>query len=160
MEMVKNKRDEIQQIKNSLEKTLVEPEEINEYFSSIGSSLLTQRQKASQLLLRPEVCLGDWIKKSSKLSNFSKFNSESLQQAEIQLKYDVYLEKENELAARLSILEDQVIPSNFNYDKILSLSSEARQKFSKIKPQTLGQASRISGVNPSDVQILMVYMGR
>jgi tRNA uridine 5-carboxymethylaminomethyl modification enzyme len=94
------------------------------------------------------------------LSNFSKFNSESLQQAEIQLKYDVYLEKENELAARLSILEDQVIPSNFNYDKILSLSSEARQKFSKIKPQTLGQASRISGVNPSDVQILMVYMGR
>jgi tRNA uridine 5-carboxymethylaminomethyl modification enzyme len=160
MEMVKNKRDEIQQIKNSLEKTLVEPEEINEYFSSIGSSLLTHRQKASQLLLRPEVCLGDWIKKSSKLSNFSKFNSESLQQAEIQLKYDVYLEKENELAARLSILEDQVIPSNFNYDKILSLSSEARQKFSKIKPQTLGQASRISGVNPSDVQILMVYMGR
>jgi tRNA uridine 5-carboxymethylaminomethyl modification enzyme len=85
---------------------------------------------------------------------------ETLEQAEIQLKYDTYIQKEKELVSRMSTLEEQIIPDTFNYDKILSLSNEARQKFNKIRPVTLGQASRISGVNPSDVQILMVYMGR
>jgi NAD/FAD-utilizing enzyme apparently involved in cell division len=88
------------------------------------------------------------------------FSDEAIEQAEIQVKYQVYLEKEEEMVKKMSALEDQIIPDNFNYDKIVSLSNESRQKFNKIKPQTLGQASRISGVNPSDVQILMVYMGR
>ena len=83
-----------------------------------------------------------------------------MEQAEIEIKYHVYLEKEEELIKKMNTLENQAIPDNFNYDKIMSLSNESRQKFNKIKPQTLGQASRISGVNPSDVQILMVYMGR
>jgi tRNA uridine 5-carboxymethylaminomethyl modification enzyme len=72
----------------------------------------------------------------------------------------VYLIKEEELVKKMSDLEDQLIPETFNYEHVSSLSNEARQKFKKIKPRTLGQASRISGVNPSDVQILMVYMGR
>jgi tRNA uridine 5-carboxymethylaminomethyl modification enzyme len=88
------------------------------------------------------------------------FGREVLEQAEIQIKYDVYIEKENELVKKMSQLEDLIIPENFDYGKLVSLSSEARQKFTKIRPHTLGQASRISGVNPSDVQILMVYMGR
>ena len=75
-------------------------------------------------------------------------------------KYEVYLQKEEEMVVKMSALENQIIPDSFNYENISSLSNEARQKFKKIKPQTLGQASRISGVNPSDVQILMVYMGR
>ncbi len=75
-------------------------------------------------------------------------------------KYDTYIEKEKELVSKMSQLEDLIIPDNFNYEKLVSLSNEARQKFTKIKPRTLGQASRISGVNPSDVQILMVFMGR
>jgi tRNA uridine 5-carboxymethylaminomethyl modification enzyme len=83
-----------------------------------------------------------------------------LEQAEIQIKYDVYIGKEKELVDKMSQLEDLLIPDNFNYDRLSSLSTEALQKFKKIKPRTLGQASRISGVNPSDVQILMVYMGR
>ena len=83
-----------------------------------------------------------------------------MEQVEIQVKYDTYIEKEKELVAKMSQLENLLIPDNFNYDKLASLSNEARQKFTKIKPRTLGQASRISGVNPSDVQILMVYMGR
>ena len=83
-----------------------------------------------------------------------------LEQAEIQLKYDVYIEKEKELVKKMSSLEDLIIPESFNYDKLNALSTEARQKLGTIKPRTLGQASRISGVNPSDVQILMVYMGR
>ena len=95
-----------------------------------------------------------------KLSTFSEFQIESLEQAEIQIKYEVYIEKEKELVEKMSKLEDLMIPESFNYDKLSALSNEARQKFNRIKPQTLGQASRISGVNPSDVQILMVYMGR
>jgi tRNA uridine 5-carboxymethylaminomethyl modification enzyme len=87
-------------------------------------------------------------------------DEEIIEQVEIQLKYNTYIDKENEMAKKMTALEEQVIPESFNYEKILSLSNEARQKFTKIKPQTLGQASRISGVNPSDVQILMVYMGR
>ena len=94
---------------------------------------------------------------SDKLKQFPK---DSLEQAEIQIKYERYIEKEQELAERMSTMENALIPEAFNYDRISALSAEALQKFKKIKPRTLGQASRISGVNPSDVQILMVYMGR
>ena len=89
-----------------------------------------------------------------------EFNAETVEQAEIQIKYDVYIGKEKDLVEKMALLEDLMIPDNFNYDRISSLSNEALQKFKKIKPRTLGQASRISGVNPSDVQILMVFMGR
>ncbi len=101
------------------------------------------------------------IKASPKLFKIlGEFSEDTLEQAEIQVKYDTYINKEKELVARMSQLEELVIPDSFNYEKIISLSNEARQKFLKIRPRTLGQASRISGVNPSDVQILMVYMGR
>ncbi len=88
------------------------------------------------------------------------YDVETVEQAETQIKYNTYIEKEREIVNRMSQLEDLVIPDQFNYDKITSLSAEALQKFKKIRPRTLGQASRISGVNPSDVQILMVFMGR
>ena len=89
-----------------------------------------------------------------------EFDRETLEQVEILTKYETYIDKERELVSKMSQLEDLLIPEKFNYDKLVSLSNEARQKFSKIRPRTLGQASRISGVNPSDVQILMVFMGR
>jgi tRNA uridine 5-carboxymethylaminomethyl modification enzyme len=88
------------------------------------------------------------------------FNRETLEQVEILTKYETYIDKEKELVAKMRQLEDLIIPDSFSYDKLVSLSNEARQKFTKIRPRTLGQASRISGVNPSDVQILMVFMGR
>ena len=88
------------------------------------------------------------------------FDKESISQAGIQIKYEVYIEKEKELVQRMSQLEELEIPESFDYKKIASLGNEAREKLSKAKPRTLGQASRISGINPSDVQILMVYMGR
>jgi tRNA uridine 5-carboxymethylaminomethyl modification enzyme len=98
---------------------------------------------------------------SEKMRNaFSRFSYSAIEQAEIQSKYSIYLEKEQDMVNKMSSLESKIIPENFDYDKIESLSNESRQKFNKIKPQTLGQASRISGVNPTDVQILMVYMGR
>ena len=88
------------------------------------------------------------------------YSPDSLEQAEIQLKYEVYIKKEKELVKRISLLEQLSIPEAFNYDRISALSTEALIKFKKIRPRTLGQASRISGVNPTDIQILLVFMGR
>jgi len=127
----------------------------------MNSSTIDEKQKALKILLRPDVDLSSMIQKipaiGSKLETFSK---EVVEQAEIQVKYERYIEKEQELAERMSTMEPALIPESFNYDRVAALSAEAVQKFKKIKPRTLGQASRISGVNPSDIQILMVYMGR
>jgi tRNA uridine 5-carboxymethylaminomethyl modification enzyme len=161
MEKVKNKIEEVSKIKEILSDFVFDNDEINPYLEKMNSALLDKKQKASQLILRPSIGLTDMMKISPSLNSLlEKYTTETLEQAEIQLKYDIYIQKEKELVSRMSTLEEQVIPGSFNYDKILSLSNEARQKFNKIRPQTLGQASRISGVNPSDVQILMVYMGR
>ena len=161
MEKVKNKIESVDEISKVLEDVNFDVNEISFYLEELNSALLNQKQKASQLLLRPLVNLPALMSASPKLNSALKnYSTEILEQAEIQIKYDVYIRKEKELVARMSTLEEQVIPNSFNYDKITSLSNEARQKFNKIRPQTLGQASRISGVNPSDVQILMVYMGR
>jgi len=161
MDKVILKRNAVEQIKEIIKNLSLEPEDANEMLESVHSSPLVSRQKTEQVLRRPNVSLKDMVKAIPKikiaLENFDIF---SIEQAEIQIKYDTYIEKEKELVAKMSQLEDLHIPDNFNYDKLVSLSNEARQKFTKIKPQTLGQASRISGVNPSDVQILMVYMGR
>ena len=88
------------------------------------------------------------------------FKDDSIEQAEVQMKYQVYIDKEKELVARMKQLEDLEIPDLFDYQRIVSLGVEAREKLNKHRPKTLGQASRISGINPSDVQILMVFMGR
>ncbi len=161
MSNVKLKKAEIFQITSLINNTKIECGEVNEFLESKSSAALTQRIRLSQLLLRPGVNLTEITNLLPKFKILvQNFSSEALQQAEIEIKYQVYLQKEEEMIKKMSTLENQVIPDNFNYEKICSLSNEARQKFIKIKPQTLGQASRISGVNPSDVQILMVYMGR
>lgn len=161
MDLVKAKISEIDGIKMILSTFVAEPDEINQYFSGIDSTILAHRQKASHLILRPHVNLPGLRNALPLLDKvLAKFRPESLQQAEIQLKYEIYLQKENDLVIKMNTLEEQTIPESFNYDKVAALSNEARQKFNEIKPQTLGQASRISGVNPSDVQILMIYMGR
>ncbi|MCW3462406.1 tRNA uridine-5-carboxymethylaminomethyl(34) synthesis enzyme MnmG [Chitinophaga nivalis] len=161
MQKVQQKKDGVTQIKNILKELSIEPEEISALLTEKSSAPLTQKQKAHQILLRPGLdifAMKDQVPKIGQA--LAGFNKETLEQAEIQIKYDVYIEKENELVKKMSQLEDLVIPENFDYAKLVSLSNEARQKFNKIRPHTLGQASRISGVNPSDVQILMVYMGR
>ena len=161
MEKVIAKREGVQQISTILREIAIDPEEAAEYLQSKNSAPLTQKQRALQLLMRPNIELTGMMEYMPKLKDALKiFSPDIIEQAEIQLKYEVYIEKERELVKRMSQLEELEIPENFNYDKINALSNEALQKFKKIKPRTLGQASRISGVNPSDVQILMVYMGR
>jgi tRNA uridine 5-carboxymethylaminomethyl modification enzyme len=161
MEKLIKKQEGVNRIKSMLQHQTLTPDEVNHYLVERQTSTIDQRQKSLQLLLRPNITL-----QSMKLgvetigTMLDPFDIQTIEQAEIQIKYDVYIEKERELVKRMAQLEDLKIPDNFNYDKISALSNEALQKFKKIKPSTLGQASRISGVNPSDVQILMVYMGR
>ena len=161
LQKVLAKKEAIQKAKALLREIALEPAEINPYLEKKNSAPVSQKQKALQILLRPNVDLPSLIADVPRLSAaLNTFTGEALEQVEIQAKYEVYIEKEMELVQKMSALEDLAIPENFNYEKISSLSAEARQKFHRIRPRTLGQASRISGVNPSDVQILMVYMGR
>jgi tRNA uridine 5-carboxymethylaminomethyl modification enzyme len=161
MDIVLQKKNEVQEIKNYLSTATVEPSEINTYFEQLGSASIAERQKAEKILLRPNISLQELMNHVPKLEGaLSKFSSESIEQAEIQVKYQVYIDKEKDLVARMRQLEDLEIPEQFDYQLIISLGAEAREKLNRIKPRTLGQASRISGINPSDVQILMVYMGR
>ncbi|MEY2917903.1 MAG: hypothetical protein RIS73_1617 [Bacteroidota bacterium] len=161
MELEKAKKEGVEKLKEILTAISLEPDETNVFLKSVQSSPLVSKQKAAQVLLRPNIGLEKMMEYIPSLKNALKnFNKDTLEQAEIQLKYETYIEKEKELVAKMSQLEDLIIPDNFDYEKLVSLGTEAKQKFKKIKPRTLGQASRISGVNPSDVQILMVFMGR
>ncbi len=161
MELLQKKRHAVEEVKAILQQLSLDGKDANDYLNSVYSSPLSMKQKAWQILLRPGIDLKAMIQHIRPVNEKLKdYSSDVLEQAEIQIKYDVYIEKEKELVDKMSQLENLSIPENFNYDKLVSLSNEARQKFTKIQPRTLGQASRISGVNPSDVQILMVYMGR
>ena len=155
------KKAGVEKIKETLKEFSLEQVEAEQYLLDKNSAPLTQKQRAAQVLLRPGIDLPSLINAVPRLAlTMTEFDTEIIEQAEIQIKYAAYIEKEKELVQKMSQLEDLLIPDNFNYEKINSLSNEALQKFKTIRPRTLGQASRISGVNPSDVQILMVYMGR
>ena len=161
MEKVKIKKDNVEKLKEILSAINLEPEETNGFLESIQSAPLVTKQKAAQVLLRPMIGLDAMMQQVPTLKDaLSGFDKNTLEQAEIQIKYETYITKEKELVSKMSQLEDLIIPDNFDYEKLISLGTEAKQKFKKIRPRTLGQASRISGVNPSDVQILMVFMGR
>jgi tRNA uridine 5-carboxymethylaminomethyl modification enzyme len=161
MRRVEEKTKQVTEIKNVLNTESIEPETINAFLTDIDSATITEKQKASKLLLRPNISLQQILSNNELLNDkVITFDTECLEQAEIQIKYERYIEKEKEIVERMATLENKLIPTNFDYDKIAAISIEARQKFKKIRPLTLGQASRISGVNPSDVQILMVFMGR
>lgn len=161
MDKVIAKRNSVDAIKTILKDQAVEPDEINTYFNSIQSSPITEKQKVQKILLRPDVELNELANVLPKLKEaLSPFTADAIEQASIQVKYDTYITKEKDLVERMSQLEELEIPETFDYKKIASLGNEAREKLTRIKPRTLGQASRISGINPSDVQILMVFMGR
>ena len=161
MDRVLYKKTSVEAIKKVLDTTPIDVSEINPYFEQINSSPLLERQKASKIILRPNVTLNAMMQHSQALQQqLQHLDAEVLEQAEIQVKYERYIEKENELVQRMAEMEDLIIPDSFDYEKVSAISAEALQKFKKIKPRTLGQAGRISGVNPSDIQILMVFMGR
>ncbi len=174
LQAVKAKQSLVGQLVDSIADYTFTPTEVNEYLQSMDTASIDEKYKAKKLLLRPSISLAGLINCSDSfkqqidkifannaaVSRETLNANEILEQAEIQIKYETYIAKEQELVGRMSSLENQIIPDSFDYSKMTALSNEAKQKFIKIKPRTLGQAGRISGVNPSDVQILMVYMGR
>ncbi|WP_418510423.1 tRNA uridine-5-carboxymethylaminomethyl(34) synthesis enzyme MnmG [Corallibacter sp.] len=142
--------------------TSVKPEEINPVLESKDSSLMKQSDKMFKIFARPNITIDDMRKVSSVETYIQDHNldNEVIEQAEIQVKYSGYIEKEKNNADKLNRLENIKIPQNFDYSKLKSMSFEAREKLSKIQPVTISQASRISGVSPSDISVLLVYMGR
>jgi tRNA uridine 5-carboxymethylaminomethyl modification enzyme len=161
LKAVNIKKNEVNEISFILNNFSVSPQEAEVFLGEMNLSPLVQKQKASTLILRPLIGITQLKGQIPALAEkLESFPPESLEQAEIQMKYEVYIKKEKELVKRISQLEQLSIPETFDYDRISALSMEALIKFKKIKPRTLGQASRISGVNPTDIQILMVYMGR
>lgn len=139
----------------------ISPGEMNPILEALESSPITQLVRMFGVLSRPGVSIYDFMNASGKVNNFlSQFKSEDIEQAEILMKYEGYIQRENELADKISRLDNVRLEDDLNYQQLTSLSHEAREKLSKIRPSTLGQASRISGISPSDISVLMVYMGR
>lgn len=142
--------------------TSAKPKEANPILEAKGSSLMTQPDKMFKVFSRPQIDLED-ILKFEKVDAYiasHDLDEEIIEQAEIDVKYSGYIEKERLHADKLNRLEDAIIPDNFDFNKIKSISTEAKMKFNKIRPKTIAQASRISGVSPSDISVLLIYMGR
>jgi len=154
----------IEQILDFIKRESVVPGMVNPLLIKRGTSKIEQRVKLSNLVLRPQVSIHDLLKSIEPFSVFIDSLGgdleEELEEAELLIKYENYIEKEKEVADKLSKLEDIPLNADFNYHKLTSLSAEAREKLTRIKPVTIGQASRISGVNPSDIVVLVVYLGR
>ena len=155
------KKSEIQQVKDFTRNYSVNPEEINAYLVSKGSAEINQKMKLDKILARPNIDIQELIEVIAPLKELTQSTDlQTVISAEIELKYISYIEKEVEMADKMQKIENVKINPEFEYAKVQSLSIEARQKLAKIKPTTLGQASRISGVSPADISVLMVMLGR
>lgn len=161
MEKVNAKIDGAKNISKYLESKSFTPKAVNTFLKQAGTTAISQKIKQITLLGRPQITLSDLRLLDGELDIFlHQYNSEVIEQAEIMVKYNSYFAKELEIVDRMKKMEDKEINPDFNYSQLLSLSKEAREKLLKIKPRTLGQASRISGVSPSDVSVIMVHLGR
>ncbi len=162
MRKMEDKKEKSEAFVQFFKETSSAPEEINPIFEEKNSALVTQSDKMFKFFSRPEITMED-MKQIESVKEFiqeNELDSEMIQQAEIQVKYSGYIAKEKNNADKLNRLEGLKIPESFDYSKLKSLSYEAREKLTKIRPATVSQASRISGVSPNDVSVLLVYMGR
>ena len=159
---VQNKQDKVKDYVEFFEKTSYELDEVNPILESVGYEAVPQKAKLAKMYARPNI-KKDHMTSLTSVKDYIEKNSldvEIIEQAEIQIKYRGYIEKEKNNADKLQRLEDIKIPKHFDYDSLASLSFEAKEKLNSIKPSTLSQASRISGINPSDISVLLVKMGR
>ncbi len=163
MDICEQKREHVESLINYLRWRSVSPNEVQEYLISVGQTPLTQGRKLYDVLLRNNVTIDGLAAHFPKLARYIKreeFSAEEIEEAEIQVKYRGYIEREKYIADKLRRLEDITIPDDFDYHSLQSLTIEARQKLTKIRPATIGQASRIPGVSPADINVLLVYFGR
>jgi len=160
LDRVRKKVADADLLVNYLRRESVSPETMNPVLDEVNSSPITQKTKLFQLVTRPQVSLMDIAKADPQFADLiSRYDREVVEQAEIKVKYDSYFEKEMEIVEKMRKMEDQEINPDFDYTQLVSLSKEAREKLMKVRPRTLGQASRISGVSPSDISVLMIHMG-
>lgn len=158
---MQEKKVAIQQIREYFTANNVEPNDVNAILEAAGTSALVQKGKLDKLITRPQVDIAMLRKGIPTLNDYlSKFDKEIVESAEIEIKYESYIEKEVELVSKMNRLEDIKLQADYDYHQIKSLSMEARIKLSKVKPTSIGQASRISGVSPADVSVLLIHMGR
>lgn len=161
LDNVNKKKAEVAEIITAFSGTKLTPEEINPTLEAIGTAVLREKIALAQLLKRPQISIDQLTEASPIVADLlEKFGTDSIHQAEINLKYDSYIEKEMLLVEKMNRLEDLNIIENFNYDVVTSLSFEGREKLKRTRPGTIGQASRISGVSPSDISVLMLFIGR
>lgn len=161
---VNNKLTWIEKIKSFIHANSVSPDQVNGFLESIGTAPIKQKVKLDALLLRPQVSFSELINHLDFLSEYTQLIGEGadeiLEETEILVKYDGYISKEQEIAEKLSKFDDMPLKTDFDYHSLTSLSTEARQKLTRLRPATIGQASRISGISPSDISVLLVFLGR
>jgi tRNA uridine 5-carboxymethylaminomethyl modification enzyme len=156
-----DKKNDTARLINDLKQKKLSPEMFNDGLAGIDTAAIKEKISAEKLLKRPQIGIKELQSIDSELKNyFSQYSQEVLDQAEIQIKYDSYIDKEQQMVDKLSNMENYQIPIKFDYLAIPALSNEGKQKLTKIRPETLGQASRISGVSPADLSIITVYLGR
>lgn len=158
---VLNKKASIKKLMSEIKDMRIEPQFANNILGELESSEITEKTPVVNLLRRPDVAINDIRKMSSTIAEtLGQYTEEILEQVEINVKYDSYIDREQKLAEKIGSLEDFKIYPDFDYDKVKALSHEAREKLKKIRPATIGQMSRISGVSPADVSVLTVYLGK
>lgn len=164
LDRVREKIATTEKIIKTVKEVSITPDEINPTLAQKDSALIIQSVKANSILTRPHIGINDLLLASSSLKEkvmaLSQNNEEALMQAEIQLKYEGYISRERDLAEKLTRLDNVKLPETINYKEVYSLSSEAVDKLSRLKPETIGQASRISGVSPSDISVLLIHLGK
>ena len=161
---LKEKEELVGLLINSLRTKSVTPEEVNEFLVSKGTSIISQKSKAVNIAMRPQIELKDYLKfiRAEELTGLMESYrlDEIIESAEIKIKYEGYIEREKIVADKIKRLEGLKLPDDIIYSELMSISTEGRQKLERIKPGSIGQASRISGVSPSDINILLMYLGR
>jgi tRNA uridine 5-carboxymethylaminomethyl modification enzyme len=161
MNALQEKLTQLKSLEQALDQISAEPELVNNGLHARQSTELSQKIKLSKLLTRPEIDIHFLIDHSPEFAQLAASQSEEiLEQVEIQVKYAGYIQREKEMAQRVHRLDKVPLPESFDYTKIQALSAEGREKLNRLKPGSIGQASRISGVSPADISVLMVYLGR
>ncbi|HPC97775.1 MAG TPA: tRNA uridine-5-carboxymethylaminomethyl(34) synthesis enzyme MnmG [Bacteroidales bacterium] len=164
IERLREKEEMVNEIVELLKKESVDPAEINDFLKKKETTPISQKTKAVNVVLRPQVTLEEVLNRMKKTKGLKVFASgrkdEILECAEIKIKYEGYIKREKQIAEKIKRLEELKIPEDIKYEELLSISTEGRQKLNKIKPTSIGQASRISGVSPADINVLLMYLGR
>jgi tRNA uridine 5-carboxymethylaminomethyl modification enzyme len=161
MKKLLDKKSDVQSLVAQLKKIKVEPSIVNDDLSNLKTATIREKIPAINLIKRPHIGMNELVSIDSGIGNvINKYSKEVREQAEIHIKYETYIDREQKMAEKIGTLDNYKIKPDFDYDRVKALSSEAREKLKRIKPETIGQASRISGVSPSDISVLTIYLGK